>query len=135
MNKLRYLLVTIGLLSVTSLGSIALPSPTLALFEDAKNEACEGIKLGDPSAADCGTDSESKLDAILETGLNIFSLVVGIIAVIMLMVNGIKFITSQGEAQHVSSARSGIIYAVVGLVVVALAQFIVRFVLSSTQTP
>lgn len=35
----------------------------------------------------------------------------------------------------VSSAKNTIIYAIIGLVIVALAQFIVKFVLDKTVTP
>jgi hypothetical protein len=61
--------------------------------------------------------------------INILSIVVGVTAVFMIIIAGIRFITSNGDSGNVSSARSTIIYAIVGLVVVALAQIIVQFVL------
>jgi TRAP-type C4-dicarboxylate transport system permease small subunit len=63
--------------------------------------------------------------------INIFSVIVGVIAVIMIIIGGLKYITSGGESSNVSGAKNTIIYAIVGLVIVALAQFIVRFVLSN----
>jgi TctA family transporter len=62
-------------------------------------------------------------------GLNLFSAVVGIIAVVMIIVGGIQYITSGGDSGNVTKAKNTILYAVIGLVVVALAQIIVKFVL------
>ncbi|MBX4197631.1 pilin [Candidatus Saccharibacteria bacterium] len=56
----------------------------------------------------------------------------GVIAVIMIIVGGFRYITSGGNPESTKSARNTILYAIIGLVVVALAQIIVRFVLSSS---
>jgi hypothetical protein len=50
----------------------------------------------------------------------------------MIIIGGLKYITSGGESSNVSGAKNTIIYAIVGLIVVALAQFIVHFVLANT---
>lgn len=99
-----------------------------ALFEDSKNQACAGANLGD-GACDA-TASNNKVSNTLAAVINILSIVLGIIAVIMIIIGGIKFTTSQGDGNSTSSARNTIIYAVVGLVVAALAQVLVKFVLS-----
>jgi hypothetical protein len=71
------------------------------------------------------------LTLVLHRLVNIFSAIVGVIAVFMIMVGGLKYITSGGESAKVSGARNTIIYAIVGLVIVALSQYIVAFVLSN----
>lgn len=83
---------------------------------------------------DTGTEAGTAgLQALIEKIINIFSIIVGVIAVIMIIVGGLKYITSGGDSGNVSSAKNTIIYALVGLVIVALAQFIVRFVLGSAN--
>jgi cytochrome bd-type quinol oxidase subunit 2 len=82
------------------------------------------------SACKTGDQASSSINNLLITIINIFSLVVGIIAVIMIIVGGIRFVLSGGESSNVSTARNTIIYAIVGLVIVALAQVIVHFVLN-----
>jgi cytochrome bd-type quinol oxidase subunit 2 len=72
------------------------------------------------------------LTSLIKKIINIFSVIVGVIAVIMIIIGGLKYITSGGESSNVSGAKNTIIYAIVGLVVVALAQFIVHFVLANT---
>ena len=99
---------------------------------DINSGLCAGENLSASSSADCTTDSSaanSKVDSIIETAINLFSLVVGIVAVIMIIVGGLKYITSGGDSGNVTGAKNTILYAVIGLVVVALAQFIVKFVL------
>jgi hypothetical protein len=49
--------------------------------------------------------------------------------VIMIIVGGFRYITSGGNDASVTAAKNTILYAIIGLVVVALAQIIVRFTL------
>lgn len=101
------------------------------LFDPAKEDACAGSQVSS-TAPDCSAGSSSEVDTLIQNIVNIISLIVGIIAVIMIIINGLRFITSGGDANSVSSARNGVIYAVVGLILVGMAQFIVRFVLART---
>ena len=95
---------------------------------------CSGLTGTDRGACLSDPDGyfESQDDSVLEIiplVINIFSIVVGVIAVIMIIVGGLKYITSSGDSGNVTSAKNTILYAVIGLVIVALAQVIVRFVL------
>jgi hypothetical protein len=69
-------------------------------------------------------------DGILTVAIKIISVIAGIIAIIMLVINGFKFVVSGGDPQSVASARNGVIYALVGLAVCVLAQLLVAFVLT-----
>ena len=53
----------------------------------------------------------------------------------MIIFGGFRYITSGGNDNNVSSAKNTILYAVIGLVIVALSQFIVRFVLNTATQP
>lgn len=55
----------------------------------------------------------------------------GSVAFLIIVVAGLRFITSQGNPEGVNKSRSTIIYAVVGLVVCAIGYSIVTFVLGS----
>jgi hypothetical protein len=52
----------------------------------------------------------------------------GAIAVIIVIYSGIQLIISQGNSEKVAQARRGVIYSIVGLIVIAVAQVIVLFV-------
>ena len=98
--------------------------------------ATEGTVTSTPSA-DCAADgSGGGVTGIYKLAtkiVNIFSVIVGIIAVIMIIFGGFKYITSGGDSGNVSGAKNTLIYAIVGLIIVALAQFIVRFVLNTAD--
>lgn len=89
-----------------------------------------GAESTDPDSAN--TDASESVNRIIRLTINIFSLIVGVISVIMIIIGGLKYITSGGDSGNVSGAKNTILYAVIGLVVVALAQVIVRFVLEKT---
>ncbi len=91
---------------------------------------CEGaeIALGGGGCADNG-QAASTVSRLIKQIINIISIVVGVVAVIMIIIGGLRYITSGGDSSSVSSAKNTILYAIVGLVVVALAQLIVRFVI------
>jgi hypothetical protein len=94
-----------------------------------ENGLCGGANLQFTSSGCPAGESTERLNGLIRTIINIISIVVGVVAVIMIIFGGLKYITSGGESSNVSSAKNTIIYAIIGLVVVALAQFIVRFVL------
>ena len=79
------------------------------------------------------TNANSEIGKIAQNVVNIFSYVVGAIAVIMIIYGGFRYITSGGDSNSVGSAKNTLIYAIVGLVIVALAQIIVHFVLNQTS--
>ena len=82
---------------------------------------------------DCasGDDATTKVQDLIKKVINIFSLVIGVVAVIMIILGGFKYITSGGDSGNVTGAKNTILYAVIGLIIVALAQIIVRFVLQN----
>ena len=97
---------------------------------DAKSEICKGV--GAATGAGGCTDDGS-LTRVIRTVINLFSIIIGIVAVIMIMFSGFKYITAAGDSGNIGSAKNTLIYAIVGLVIVALAQFIVKFVLDKIK--
>ncbi len=59
---------------------------------------------------------------------NTLLLVAGAIAVIIIILAGIRYVTSTGDAARIKAAKDTLLYAVIGLIVVVLAYAIVRFV-------
>jgi len=104
------------------------------------NALCNGLDnanggdVTDPSAANttCTSDSSSNtsINNVIHTVINLFSLIVGAVSIIMIIYGGFKYVTSGGNDSSVGSAKNTIVYALIGLVIVALAQVIVRFVLA-----
>lgn len=57
-------------------------------------------------------------------------MIAGVASVIMIMVGGFKYMVSNGDSGKVSSAKDTILYSIIGLVVVVIAQAIVSFVIT-----
>lgn len=124
----------VGLLSAVTLVvvPVAVPAMASASATDLQNQLCAGVNTaaGDQNGGCDNSGSTSTVTDIAKTIINIFSLIVGIVSVIMIILGGFRYITSGGDSNNVSGAKNTIIYAIIGLVVVALAQFIVGFVLN-----
>lgn len=132
------------LLSVSLAGLFALPMlsfvPVAAQCTSSGTPDIQGcVSTGtclNTNTSSCDTQGtpEDRVNAIIRLVINIFSLVVGVVAVIMIIIGGFKYITSGGDSGNVSSAKNTIMYALIGLIIVALAQIIVRFVLQKVTT-
>ncbi|HEY5138592.1 MAG TPA: hypothetical protein VIJ25_04655 [Methylococcales bacterium] len=121
MNRFKQLVLSLAL--VFGMGMVAVP---VAVHADAKTDACNAINAG----ADCSsTNGGADIGKVITIIVNVLSMVIGIIAVIMIMIGGFKYVISGGDANSVASAKNTVLYAVVGLIVVVLAQTVVRFVL------
>lgn len=62
---------------------------------------------------------------------NVVLYIVGVIAVIMLIMGGIKYVISGGDAKKVTDAKNTVLYAIIGLVISFLAFAIVNFVITA----
>jgi len=138
MKRIKLLLTVIYTLALTvAPGAMLLStSPVLAANSDIQKNLCSGANLQAPSgtsAADCQTDSGTGVNDIVHTVITVFSWVVGVVSVIMIIVGGFKYVTSGGESSGVTGAKNTILYAIVGLIIVAVSQVIVRFVLSNVN--
>ena len=65
----------------------------------------------------------------LNTVLTIVFVTIGALAVLIMVIAGIRYITAQGEPAKMAEAKNMIIYSLIGLVIAASAWAIVNFVL------
>lgn len=93
-----------------------------------------------------GNDADGTCHAVIEKGsdgipafvwtvvLNIFydiSVAAGIVAVVMIIINGFQYMTSGGSADKVSSAKKGLMQSIIGLAITLLAATIINFIVGS----
>lgn len=130
MKKLKLFFVSI--LAMFSLSPALMPVMASAA-SSADNLAC-GVSGDIAGTTQCDAsdtvDADNRINGIIATAIRIFQVVVGLISVIFIIMGGLKYITSGGDATSVGSAKNTILYAMVGIVVVALAEIIVQFVLN-----
>lgn len=128
-QKIKRVMLTVASLGVLAVPTLA-PATVFAQNADINGNLCAGTNFDVGATGGCdAAGAQNKVNSILKLVINIFSLIVGFVSVVMIIVGGFRYITSGGEASNVSGAKNTIIYAIVGLVIVALAQFIVHFVL------
>ncbi len=105
------------------------PAPGPACIQ---NTTAQGQVLGgiNQTGASCST---SGVDSLIVSIVKIISYAVGVVAVIMIVYAGFLYITSGGDSGKITKAKNALIYAIIGLFIASLAQFIVHFVLTTAQ--
>ena len=92
----------------------------LTLQEGAEAAKCDG----------CPSDLFGETGAFRQI-TNTILYIVGVIAVIMLIIGGIRYVISGGDAKKVTDAKNTVLYAIIGLIIAFLAFAIVNFVITS----
>ncbi len=130
----RFLLI----ISLLCLFVVAAPPPPAAAAYDVFNGVdCSkaGAKAGDTTAAavcvEKGSgDPISGNDGALLKITNIVAFIAGIAAIIMIIVGGIKYVVSDGDSGKISSAKSTLMGALIGLIIVVLARTLINYVVT-----
>jgi len=117
MNKLAVLL-----LAIIGVFGLALP---VAAWQD---PICSHLSGDDWRAAGCqNVNARAEVDRTVINGINAALYIIGIIAVIIIIVGGIRYIMSRGDPATLKKAKDTITYAIIGLIVAILAFPIVNF--------
>ena len=87
-------------------------------------ETVEGL----PSVNKVGEQNDNLIQNVTAI-INVVIGVLGIVAVIVIILGGVQYMTSTGDAGKVKKAKDTILYGVIGLVVCVLAFAIVNFVI------
>lgn len=127
-NKIKSLM-----LSLSALFIFAVPATVSAQVtpDQIGKNICQGTGLtvdSQPGGDTCATDNGNSLNSKIAQIINILSAIIGVVAVFMIIYAGFRYITSGGNDAGIATAKKTILYALIGLVIVALAQLIVRFV-------
>ena len=127
--KKLFLSATIALTLFLGASGVLLLAPVSVSAATPKDAVCEAVN--GPGQTCDKTTAGGDVSSLVKKIIQILSVVAGIIAVIMIIVAGMKYITSGGDPNKVTAAKKALIYALIGLVIVALAQFMVKYVLST----
>jgi len=95
---------------------------------DAKTEIQNGVNQANGGSS--SATPATPLNDTITNVVNLLSSITGVLAVIMIIYGGFRYVTSGGASDKVTNAKNIILYALIGIVVVALAQLIVKFVLN-----
>lgn len=131
---LNRLMLGIFIIVFSALGVSLFSNNSTVYASASSTQACESLNVNNlGQGCPDGTSSTGKntFHTLIKKVVNALSIVVGIITVFMIILAGFQFITSGGDSNGVSKARNGLLYSIIGLLVVALSQFIVHFVLNN----
>ena len=119
-------IIITSLVTIAAIGLAVFAAPVYAAScgdGTAAGQAMCGVSQVDTS----GTSSDTIYDTV-KTIINVLLFVVGIIAVIMIIIGGIRYATSAGDSNTTKSAMNTILYSVIGLVISIFAYAIVQYV-------
>ena len=101
---------------------------TIGLNSATAGAQVDEINKGIDAIGGSSSTATLQVDDIVLAVVNWLLFAVGVISVVMLIVGGIKYATSAGDSNKVTSAKNTIMYAIIGLAVAVLAFAIVGFV-------
>jgi hypothetical protein len=102
------------------------------------DKVCQGLlstetgqRTDSATVASCSENGNQSFSGLTRRIIDIFSIVVGSVSVIMIIIGGFRYIISGGDSSGVTAAKNTILYAIVGLVIVLFSQIIIRFIISN----
>jgi len=107
--------ISLALLSaITALTLVFAPTLSVSAAPvDVFKDAC--ASSSDPTL--CNNSTGDDLYGVIRTIIQVMLIIGGIIAVIMIIIGGVRYMTSNGDATDVKAAKDTILYSIVGLVV------------------
>lgn len=106
----------------TLVGAFIITSPVFATAIQEGVNAAKGSEQPATLFGDSGIFSEIT---------NVLLFVIGGVAVIMIVIGGLRYVISGGDAKQVEAAKNTILYAIVGIVIALLAYAAVSFITST----
>jgi len=129
--------------SIMIFGAIALAQPVIVLAQagggtpapsatsGVKEKVCDQLKTLDSESCDTTKDSAGVFQGIVKPIIQTLILIIGGIAVVVIVIGGLMYVLSAGDANNVKRAKDTIMYAAIGLIVALIAQTIVSFVIGA----
>lgn len=129
MKKIIISIFTVVLISLTSTTGIASAALRDACVEarTASSALCTDSKAAsDPTA----TNPISGPNGLIVKVSQVVAIAAGAVAVIILLIASIQYITSNGDSNNIKKSRETILYCLIGLIVIALAQTLVQYIVT-----
>ncbi|MBQ6375527.1 hypothetical protein IJJ37_01165 [Candidatus Saccharibacteria bacterium] len=120
MKNVSKLILAIMMSGMVALTGLNVSASALTLQEGAQAAQCDG----------CPSDLFGDAGVFRQV-TNTILYIVGIIAVVMLIIGGIRYVISGGDSKKVTDAKNTVLYAIIGLVICFLAFAIVNFVINA----
>ena len=124
-NKLKTIILILA--TIIGVGSLLIPAPAFA-DDPCRDDLPEVVK----EANGCnGTGSTDQLPKLIQNVLNAIIAVSGLVAVVFVVIGGVQYMTSTGDAGKVKKAKDTILYALIGLIICVLSFAIVNWTIKN----
>lgn len=120
-NNLKKILIVLTL----ALGVVGIAAPVNVSAIDVWEQPCAGDNTGSTLCSSQSDDAQS----IIRNVVNTLLFVLGAVSVVAIIIGGIMFAVSAGNADQIKRAKNTILYSVVGLAVAFAAYAIVNWVI------
>ncbi len=129
MRRFKLLLTAFASFAVLALSGVT------TFAQNPLDKACStGVGASDSAACQDRNNLDNPVvgqDSLLLRAADLIAVATGVIAVIAIIIAGIRFATSHGDPQSVNTAKNTILYAVIGLIVIVVARGIIVFVVNN----
>lgn len=122
MNRVKSLLMIAAI--AVGVGVVMTPADAQAACTNPKDCVTQGVN------STGGTGGSTDIGTVIKSVINALLFIIGSVAVIMIVIGGLKYTVSNGDSSSVTSAKNTILYSVIGLVVAILGYAIVNFVVA-----
>jgi len=133
MKKLSILFATLALL--VGVGApLVMATSVGASNASALCEGSGGTWKADPKAPNGGVCSSADgrtVPGTLQQLTDVLIFIIGAVAVIMVIVGGLRYVTSGGDQSALASAKNTILYSLIGAVVAIMAYALVQFIFAA----
>lgn len=95
------------------------------------NNIITKLAQGNPHILPAGSATTYDLNTLVEFIGNIIGILIsfaGVVAIVFIIIGGIKYATSFGNPQTMESAKQTLLWSIIGLVIVVCSYAILRFV-------
>ena len=119
---------------IVSILGVSITFTCLPAFAGTDIDACNSLNAGSLAYKAAGCSGTS--DQLPLTIINILNVVIGIssiIAIVFIVIGGINYMTSSGDAAKVKKAKDTILYACIGLAVCALSFAIANWAITTVN--
>jgi hypothetical protein len=125
---MKHFLTTLKTIAASIVLVAAVALPTAAADVNPKQSLCEGSG-GTWDGTSCATPlGQPQVVTTFNTVSNILLFLAGAVAVVMIIIGGIRYVTSNGDQNQITGAKNTIMYAVIGVIVTICAYAIINFV-------
>jgi hypothetical protein len=104
-----------------------------AAFDPFGGSVCQQKNSEGQVSAVCSASGDNPLvgpHGVIDKIANIFAVITGVAAIVVIMVSGFEYVRSSGDSAKINKAKNGILFAIIGLVIVALSRALVALAVS-----